>query len=189
GIEARAGDAIEELDERRGFVLERLAVDKAIVLRFVAEEDVVRDAQLRDEAQLLVEQRDAPALGLARAGEIGGFAFEDDFARGPRYGAGDDLAQRALAAAIGAHECVDFAFLDRKLAIDQRLDGAEMLDHVPGLKRNGHLSSSSAAKSADLEYSYWKIRTGQNPGPDDRCGIYWKNSWASSGITTSVTDQ
>ena len=47
----------------------------------VADEDVLGDAEIREQARMLVHDRDAVALGIERCAELGSLAVEHDLAR------------------------------------------------------------------------------------------------------------
>jgi hypothetical protein len=53
----------------RGFRLHRAVVEEGAATPLAAEEDVLLDGQLLGEVELLVDEDDAPRLGLARGGE------------------------------------------------------------------------------------------------------------------------
>ena len=71
--------------------------------RLAAEEDVRADVEIRREHQLLVDQRDAEALGLAHAAHGDALAIHRNRALGGKRRAAENLHQRALARAVFAH--------------------------------------------------------------------------------------
>ncbi len=99
--------------ERRAQALEhrpaagghRLAVDQAAAVQLGAEMDVLGHAQVGGEAELLVDDRDAVALGGDRVGDLHRHPVDlDRAARVGLVGAGEDLHQGRLAGAVLAHQ-------------------------------------------------------------------------------------
>src|SRR3569833_1355027 len=75
----------------------------------VAQEDVLRDRQVRHQRELLVDDHDADVLAVADAAELRDLAVEDDLAviAAGRVDAGQDLHQRRLPGAVLAADGVD----------------------------------------------------------------------------------
>ena len=77
--------------------------------RLAAEEDVLGDGAVRQEVELLVDDRDAGLLAPRRVVERDLLAVDPDRALVGRVHAGEDLHQRRLAGAVLAHDRVDLA--------------------------------------------------------------------------------
>ena len=73
-----------------------------------AKEDVVGDAEFRDQVELLVNDRDACRFGIAHAGERNGSAIDLNGAEIVDVHAGQDFHQGALAGAVFPHQGVHF---------------------------------------------------------------------------------
>ena len=104
-VEARADD-LEQLGRAPAHAA---LVEHPGAAQLVAEEDVGRHAQLRDQAELLVDDDDVGAERVAGVAEVDDLAVEVDLALVGLVDAGDDLRQRRLAGAVLAHEPVDLA--------------------------------------------------------------------------------
>ena len=85
------------------------AVDHTEPSRLDAEHDVLRDAQVRRDRQLLVDHRDAGAAGVERLARTVGRAVERHRAGVGPERAGQDAHQRALAGAVLSDERAHFA--------------------------------------------------------------------------------
>lgn len=59
-----ASHAVKQRDQSRRFGLQRLAVDKDATFRLAAEENIVGDGKLRNEAELLIKQRNTGIFGV-----------------------------------------------------------------------------------------------------------------------------
>ena len=126
---ARAkADALGQLGEALALLG---AVDEAAAAQLDAEEDVVEDRQVGGERELLLDDPDAVADGVARRAMAHRLAVDEDLARVGRHRAGDDLAQRRLAGAVLAHERVDLARRDLEADVLQRHRGAVALVDAP----------------------------------------------------------
>src|SRR5690606_35790756 len=97
------------LHELGGLVVGAVPVDDAALGTLVAEEDVLRDRQLRAERQLLVDDDDAGVLAVADAAELALPPVEDDLTlvRAVRVDAGQHLHQRRLPGAVLTADGVD----------------------------------------------------------------------------------
>jgi hypothetical protein len=75
----------------------------------VADEDVLRDRQVREQPRLLVDDRDAQPAGLRRPVQLDRRPVQEDRAAVRLVDPGEDLDQGALARAVLAHQGVDLA--------------------------------------------------------------------------------
>ena len=105
--------------------------------RLAAEKDVRRDAQLRDEVELLVDDGDARRLGVAHACEADRLAGDPDLAVIGRVDAGEDLHQRRLAGAVLAHQSVDLAAAQVEIHPAQGRHAGEALGDARRLEEQG----------------------------------------------------
>jgi hypothetical protein len=92
----------------------------------VAEEEVLGDAHLGDEVQLLIDHGDAGGEGVGGVVKRAGLSVEGEGAAGRRVGAAEDFKERGFARAIFAHERVDRAGADFKRDVVERLDAREL---------------------------------------------------------------
>ena len=99
-------------------------------VRFAAEEQVVRDRHRRDEAQVLVDDRDPGRSRCRRAPKVDLLPVDPDRARILLEHTGDDLDERGLARAVLAQERVDLAGPQVEFHAAQCVDAAEVLDDV-----------------------------------------------------------
>ena len=81
-------------------------------MQLTAEEDVLGDGELGDQVELLVDDGDAVALGVAGAVQHERLAVEEQLAGVVGVGAAEDLHQRALAGPVLADEGMDLAAVD-----------------------------------------------------------------------------
>jgi hypothetical protein len=104
------------------------------------EEDVFRDREVRDEAQLLQDDGDASAGGVAGGAEGDGRAVPLD---GPAVGlldAGDDLGHRRFAGAVLPHQGNNFSRPHLQRNAFQRVDASIVLaDALRAEERCGHV--------------------------------------------------
>src|SRR5581483_9423217 len=100
----------------------------------VADHQVLSDAEIGKQVEFLVDHPDTGALRVQRTGDGGRPAFDADLASVRPDGPGDDLGECALARAVLAHERVDFAHLQRKTSLTQRVDTAVMLADPVGFE-------------------------------------------------------
>ena len=117
------------------------------------EEEIPPDAHQRDGADVLMHGRDAAAQRIARVGELGLHAVEQDGAAARLVEAGQDLDQRRLAGAVVAEQADDLAGRHRHGDVGQRLHAGETLGDVAQLdQRCGfcrrHVIGSIGAPSA-----------------------------------------
>ena len=140
--DAEAIDAAIRIDLQAHFVqaaASRLAkagaVDDARPSRLVAEQDVFGDGELRNEAQFLVDGRDAERLGVARRSDRHRRALEKDFPGILRVRAAENLHQRRLARAVLAEEHVHFARAEVEIDAVERNDAGERFANAAHLQR------------------------------------------------------
>jgi len=81
-------------------------------LGLAADEDVLRDTQVRKERGLLIDDRDSGGLALGHVAELDAVASDPEVARIRVVQACEDLDQGGLACAVLSDQCVDFAGLD-----------------------------------------------------------------------------
>ena len=124
-------------------------VDDPTSRALVAQEEVLHDAQLGDQRQLLVNDHDARSLTLADAFELADLVLEDDLAvvRAERIDAGEDLHQSGLARAVLAADRMDLTASDVQGDVRQRLDAGKLLgDPLHGENRVVHMSTPSGKR-------------------------------------------
>ncbi len=80
--------------------------------QLAAQEDVLVDAQVPGQRQVLVDHLDAERAGVGRAAEADGLAFDEDLAGARRMEAGEALHERRLAGAVVAHDAEYLAGLE-----------------------------------------------------------------------------
>src|SRR6516164_4001968 len=80
----------------------------------MADEDVLRNGQLRKQGKLLIDDVNTMLLGLARRGPVRRRIGEAYLARVRRIGSGDDLDQGRLAGAVLANQSVNLSGPDLK---------------------------------------------------------------------------
>ena len=148
-VSPRAGAAhVErdaELGEDRLGILEHLAPADDAPAVLVADEDVLRDVEVGEEQGLLIDRRDAEALGFGGAADRDRLAGEEDLATVRLVDSGDDLDEGRLAGAVLAEERVHLARIERQRNVLERLRRAEALGDVPHLEDGRGGASPSAA--------------------------------------------
>ncbi|MNT05926.1 hypothetical protein D3C72_1405720 [compost metagenome] len=118
---------------QRGFARagHRGAVDQPVAVQMPAEVDVLGHAQVRRQAQFLVDHRDAMLACRGRAAESDRLAGDAAFGAGiGGVGAGQDLHQRRLAGAVLAHQRMDFARVDGQLHLAERFHAGKGLGDI-----------------------------------------------------------
>ena len=116
--------------------------------RRVAEEDVLGDGELGKQQQLLIDRRDAGALGVVGRGEAGLAAVDQDRARVGLVDARTDLDQRRLAGAVLAEQRMDLAGVHVERDAGERAHARERLLDVAHLEERR--APSAAARSCRL---------------------------------------
>ena len=84
---------------------------------FAAEKNIVRDGQIVDDIQLLVDECDAGRLHLLDCGAGILFSKEGDGAFIRRYDACQDVHQGAFSCSVFSEKCMDFALFNGKMNI------------------------------------------------------------------------
>src|SRR5262249_40681493 len=110
-------------------------------MRVAADEEVLQDARMLEELDVLKGAGDAAAGDLVRrrAGDV--LVLEDDAPRRALVDAAHQVEDRALAGAVGADDGEDLALLHLEADAVDRLDAAEMDGEI--LRREeGHLRRS-----------------------------------------------
>jgi hypothetical protein len=97
------------------------------VAAFAPEKEVLVDAQLRHLVELLMDDRNAQALRVARVTQLQRHAVELDHTLVAAIDAGHDLQQRRLARAVFADQRMHFAAAQREVHLVQRLDAGKTL--------------------------------------------------------------
>ena len=110
-------------------------------------EHVVGDAEVGEEAELLVDDRDAAVDGVAGALEHHGLAVELECAGGRRLDPGEDLHERRLARAVLAEQRGDAAGDDLEVDAAQGVRGAEHLVDLPRAHDRGGGDAHAAVSS------------------------------------------
>ena len=127
-------DTLEQLARA---LLHNGAVEQAAAARLKAEEDVVGDAALRQQAELLVEDADPGPARLDRMSEGNGLPAEQDFALVGAIDAAEHLHQRRLAGTVLAADGVDLAGLAIQADIVERPARRLKLLPMPRIDRTG----------------------------------------------------
>ena len=128
GTDARHPDAPERLD--RGLI-HGVLVDDDAAHRLGAEREVVRDRQVREQAQLLVDDADAELVRMRGARDLDRLAAELDAPGRRRMVAREDLQQGRLAGTVLAEEAVDRACLDVEVDVIEGQRAREALRDAP----------------------------------------------------------
>src|SRR5262249_47911094 len=93
----------------------------------VAEDDVLRDGERRDEPEVLVDHADPGIEGLAGSVELDGLAVQQDLALVGPVEAREDVRERALAGAVLAEQRVHLTLGRLEVDAVVRDDGREPL--------------------------------------------------------------
>src|SRR5207247_7490836 len=99
----------------------------------MADEDVLRNGQIRKEARLLVHDRDAERACSRRPGNLDRLAVEEDRAAVGLMDAREDLDEGALARAVLADEGMDLARQEIQGHLVEGLRRGESLGDPPQL--------------------------------------------------------
>ena len=108
-------------------------VDRTVLHLGISDKNIFRNAQHRDQRQLLVDNGDTGMLRLLDAFEAADLAVHDKIAGiGPfRVDAGKHVHQRGFSRAVFTDQRLDLAAPDLKADIVQRLDTRKFLGDVP----------------------------------------------------------
>ena len=90
--------------------------------RLAPEKDVLRDIEIRNDRQLLMDHGDAIAQGVPRRSEMDFLAVDEETTGVRLIHSAQDVHERRLAGAIVADDCVDRPRLDRQVDAPQRSD-------------------------------------------------------------------
>jgi hypothetical protein len=126
---------------------------QAVQELFVAEIEVLRDRQRRDQARLLKHHRDAVAQSLGRIGEEELLALERHVAGRRPIDARYDLAQRRLAGAVLAQQRMNLAALQGEADVLQRSDAVELLGDGLQFDDRRHAQAAPLDKSRAMTSS------------------------------------
>ena len=119
---------VELLEQRLGRASRGAPVeDPEPPRRSVADEDVLGDRQVREEARLLVDDRDTERPGVGGPVDLRRLAIQKDRPAVGLVDAGQDLDQRALAGAVLADQGVDLAGQEGERDVVERLGRREAL--------------------------------------------------------------
>ena len=146
GIEVGAAEPAQELG---GAPPLRAAVDQAEPARRVRQADIVRDAQVGHQRQLLEDRDDARPVGGARPGEADDLPGQPDLAFVGLDHAGDDLDQRRLAGAVLAQDGMDRARPAGEVDLLQRAHAAVALGDAAQLEQR-HRAGVEVSHAAAL---------------------------------------
>ena len=91
----------------------------------MAQEDILRDAQVGGQVEFLIDRRDAQGLGILGAPDFNRLPIEEDLALVLGIGAGQDLDQGRLAGPVLAQQGMHLTFPDGEIHPFQRLDTGE----------------------------------------------------------------
>src|SRR5690606_28285818 len=109
-------------------------VDAAAAADLPAQEDVVAHREVRGEAQLLVDDRDAVVAGIVRGIEGDRVPVQDDAPGGGLLDPGEDLHEGGLPGAVLPEQGGDGAAVDVEVHALERAGAAVGLDDVPRLE-------------------------------------------------------
>ena len=106
-------------------IVEQRAIDDAASVRQLAKIDIFGDGHLRDQMQLLIDNRHAGVQRLHGIGERHLLAADLQMACGRDVVAAENFQQRRFACAIFTHQGVDLSGITVKTDIGQRLHAGE----------------------------------------------------------------
>ena len=113
------------LQLQTGLIVEQRAVDDAAFVRQLAKIDIFRDGHLRDQMQLLIDNRHAGVERRHRISERHLLAADLQVASGGDVVTAENFQQRRFACAIFAHQRVDLSWVAVKTDIGQGLYARE----------------------------------------------------------------
>ena len=128
-----------------------------------AQEQVLRDAQLRDMLQFLMDHRDPGGAGVSRPGQSDGLAIEDDLSFGRLQHRGQDVQHRRFSGSVLAQQAMNLAGAHVKADLVQGADAGKHLadtderqptggichgDTYPGMGAGGAEVAPSEVRSA-----------------------------------------
>ena len=119
---------LQRIDNGLRVAVDVLPVDaRGVFHRKRAEEDVFRNAQLRNKIELLIDDADAKLLRLSRRVDLDGLAVEDDLAGILLICAGQNFHKRGFPCAVFAQQRVDLAALNAEADVVERQNAREPL--------------------------------------------------------------
>ena len=132
GVE-RERDA-EALDDLRGLLFCVRGAEELLLFRDRGgHHDVLGDRQVREQAEVLVDDLDAGVHGAERRQRGDGVAVDEDASRVGRVHSGDDFDESGLSAAILAGQAQHFTRPDGHVDAIEGANTAEVLDDIPNL--------------------------------------------------------
>ena len=129
-VDGKAGQKL-----RGHFILFAL-VEQYAVHRLAADEYVFRHRQILHQVQFLMDDGNAQRLRVARVVDLHGLAVEQDLARVHLVDACEHLHHRRFSGAVLAHQRVDFAAFQFKVAIVQRVNAWKVFLDPPHLQQD-----------------------------------------------------
>ncbi len=151
--------------ERGGALGHGAAVDQAASPRLAPEVDVLGDAELGQEVELLEDGGDPGVLGLEGVGEGDGAAAQLDGAGVGGVDAGEDLHQGGLAGAVLPHHGVDLSRLDHEVHRAEHRDAEEgLVDAAHGEHRGlAHAATSTQSRRSAEAATASAMRAARRP--------------------------
>ncbi len=131
----RTEGGAEALKDAPAAFLHGAAVDHAALGRLPAEIDVLRHAQVGQQAEFLIDDRDAVLAGDMRVGDVHDLAVDQDLPAGiGMVGPRQHLHQRALAGAVLAHQGLDLSAPGLELNVAESLRTGKSLGNAAHLQ-------------------------------------------------------
>ena len=133
-------------------------IDDPQALRLTAEQEVLFDAELRREIELLVDNRDSMLEGVDRSARGEDLAEEFELASIRTVDSREHLHQGALARAVLAEQCVDLAGVDLEVDAAQSLHRSKRLGDTAHLQRDARLAPIAHASTSSCRGSRDRVR-------------------------------
>ena len=140
----RAGEVEHALDRQRHVArgVAQVEVGHAELVHPVAERldgrlckaQIGQHVEIGDQRRLLIDGNKAGLAGAGGRADVTLLAAQEDAAGIGRNGSGEDLDQRRLAGAVGAHQRMHFAGQHRQRRVLQRGDGAVVFRDAGGVE-------------------------------------------------------
>ena len=133
----RRRDALipEPGEQRFGFAVHRCPVQQRTTFVFVAQKHVLRDRQVRNQVELLVDGGDAAGDRRVRIPDRQRLAFEPNLASGRLNQPGNALDERRLAGTVLANEAMHLAAGHRQVDAAQGTHARIVLDQPTNLQQ------------------------------------------------------
>jgi hypothetical protein len=130
-VEAQRGE------DSGSFAMHPVAVDqrRKTMMRFAAQEDVLREVEERDEREFLEDHRDAEPARIGRRRDLDRLSLVQELAAVGTVGAAENLDQRRLPGAILAEQHVHLAAADLEADVVQGPDAGKGLADMPQLEQ------------------------------------------------------